>query len=69
MIYDIDSCNYEKEIAIKGVLIEMLKKKLTVQTELLTDAITYGFKRNQENVKLLQRVRELEFITARSVKN
>jgi hypothetical protein len=60
MIYDIGSCNYEKEIAIKGVLIEMLKKKLTVQTELLTDAITYGFKRNQENVKLLQRVRELE---------
>ena len=60
MIYDISSCNYEKEIAIKGVLIEMLKKKLTVQTELLTDAITYGFKRNQENVKLLQRVRELE---------
>ena len=60
MIYDISSCNYEKEIAIKGVLIEMLKKKLTVQTKLLTDAITYGFKRNQENVKLLQRVRELE---------
>ena len=63
MIYHINNYShedYEKEIAIKNIFIKMLKKKLTMQAELLTDAVIYGFKRNQENVKLLQRIRELE---------
>jgi len=50
----------EKEILIKGVAIEMLRWKLKTQTGRLEDALSYGFKRNQENFKLIQHIREIQ---------
>jgi len=44
----------EKEILIKGVAIEMLRKKLEIQTGRLQDALSYGFKKNRENNVLIQ---------------
>jgi len=50
----------EKEILIKGVAIEMLRKKLEIQTGWLEDALSYGFKRNQENLKLIKHITEIQ---------
>jgi len=50
----------DKEILIKDVAIEMLRQKLEGQTRRLEDALSYGFKRNQENIKQLKYIKELE---------
>jgi len=49
-----------KELLIKGTLIEMCRKKLEIQTGRLDDAVAYGFKRNQENTRLLRHIKGLE---------
>jgi len=53
-----------KEILIKDVTIEMLRVKLEKQTRRLEDALRYGFRKNQENVRLhqhlLQRAQTIE---------
>jgi len=48
-----------KEILIKDVAIEMLRKKLETQTGRLQDACHYGFRRNQENLVLRSRIKGL----------
>jgi uncharacterized membrane protein YheB (UPF0754 family) len=50
----------EKHILIKGVVIEMLTKKLETQTGRLQDALNYGFRKNQENALLLRSHKRLE---------
>jgi len=50
----------DKEILIRDVAIEMLKKKLEMLTGRLEDALTYGFKRNQENLKLIKHIIEIQ---------
>jgi len=61
MIYDIDGCeSCKKELEIKDVLIEMSRKKLEIQTGRLENAVAYGFKKNQENTRLLLHIKGLE---------
>jgi len=50
----------KKEMLIKHVVIEMLRKKLQIQTELLDDALSYGFRRNRENTSMLKYIKDLE---------
>jgi len=49
----------DKEILIKDVMIEILRKKLETQTGRLDDALAYGFKQNQEVATLEGMVRVL----------
>jgi len=49
----------EKEILIKGVAVEMLKGKLETQTELLDNALSYGFKQNRKVMTMEGMIREL----------
>ena len=50
----------EKEILIQTVRDEMKKKCIINLQALLKEAMAYGFKKNQENVKLHQYIGELE---------
>ena len=50
----------EKELLIKGIVIETKKKRIACLQGLLKESMAYGFKQNQENVKLNRYVRELE---------
>ena len=50
----------EKELLIKGMVIETKKKRIACLQGLLKESMAYGFKQNQENVKLNRYVRELE---------
>jgi hypothetical protein len=49
----------EKEVLIKKMVIEMRGKRIANLQALLKEAMAYGFKKNQENVKLHQYIREL----------
>ena len=59
----------EKEILIQTVKDEMKKKCIINLQALLKEAMAYGFKKNQENVKLNQYVRELETRIAKNWEN
>ena len=50
----------EKELLIKGMVIETKKKRIACLQGLLKEAMAYGFKQNQENVKMLNYIKELE---------
>jgi hypothetical protein len=49
----------EKEVLIKKMVIEVKKKRITCLRGLLKEAIVHGFKQNQENAELKQRVKGL----------
>ena len=50
----------EKELLIKGMVIETKKKRIACLQGLLKEAMAYGFKKNQENVKLYQHIKGLQ---------
>ena len=50
----------EKELLIKGMMIETKKKRIACLQGLLKESMAYGFKQNQENARLNRYVRELE---------
>ena len=50
----------EKELLIKGMVIETKKKRIAFLQRLLKESMVYGFKQNQENVKLNRYIREIE---------
>jgi len=50
----------DKEILIKGMTIEMLRKKLELQTGRLQDACHYGFKQNRRIGWMLNHIKGLE---------
>ena len=49
----------DKEILIKDATILMLKGEFETQTGYLDDALKYGFKKNQENIWLLNHIKGL----------
>ena len=53
----------EKEVLVKGMVIETRGKRIANLEALLETATAYGFKENQENANLRYRIRELEKLT------
>jgi len=50
----------DKEILIRDVAIEMLKKKLEIQTGQLDEALNYGFEQNRRIGRLFNHIKGLE---------
>jgi hypothetical protein len=59
----------EKEVSIKMTILEVQKKRITRLEALLKGSIYYGFKQNQEKVKLHRYVGELEREIAKGVES
>ena len=59
----------EKEVSIKMAIIWGAKARITNLEALLKEAMAYGFKKNQENVKLHQYIRELKKRTHKGCKD
>ena len=49
----------DKEILMKDSAIKELRRKLEIEARYLEECLDYGFKRNQENIGLHQRIMEL----------
>jgi len=61
MKYDNDQCEEcGKELLIKKMVIETLKRKNELLKRMLHETLKYGFKRNRDNVQLLRHIRDLE---------
>ena len=50
----------DKEILIKDATILMLKGEIKTQMEYFDEALSYGFKQNQVNIRLLRHIKGLE---------
>ena len=50
----------EKEVLIKGMVIEVKEKRIACLQGLLKESMVYGFKQNQENARLNRYIGELE---------